>query len=227
VAVAESVPGLDQVRGRRSYTRPLGAAVLTTLLVHLPVLVTGYRGPDARWLWLVVAAAVVGVVTYITGANVRYRRIAAVGAATGSLLFGVWLQGQAPVWRGVLEQELLRSLASMSMDSDEPWEASGIADLAEYQTFVHPSGGDAVSAGRAVCEALAAADWDVTQCTPEAGEAPGETPGGRLSPFLRTGEIRAVRGRLAMAGDVLDADNVLLGIRQRSGFNVPPLFDLL
>lgn len=192
------------------------------------MLVTGYRGVDVRWLWLAVAAVVVATVTYIAGANVRYRRIAALAAATGStLLFGVWLQGQAPVWRGVVEQELVRSLASMSMDSDKPWEASGIADLAEYQTFVHPSAGDAVSAGRAVCDALEAADWKVTQCTPEAGEGPGETPGGRLSPFLRTGEVRAVRGRLAIAGDVIDAENVLLGIRQRSGFNVPPLFDVL
>lgn len=215
------------MRGGRSYLRPVGAAVLAALLVHLPVFVTGYRGADVRSVWLAGAALAVAVVTYLAGANVSHRRLAAVGAAAGSLVLGAWLQSQAPVWRGVLEQELQRSLASMSMDSDEPWEASGIADLAEYQTFVRPAAEDPASAGRAVCEALEAAGWEVTQCTPEAGEGPGETPGGRLSPFLRTGEVQAVRGRLAIAADVIDADTVLLAIRQRTGSNVPPLFDLL
>tara|TARA_R100000306_G_C4358065_1_gene133816 strand:+ start:436 stop:1062 length:627 start_codon:yes stop_codon:yes gene_type:complete len=207
--------------------RPLGTAVLATLLVHLPVLVTGYRGPDVRWLWLAVAALVVAVVTYVAGANVSHRRMAALGAAAGSLLFGAWLQSQAAVSRGVLEDELRRSLAVMEMDSDEPWEASGIADLPEYQTNVDPSAEDFASAGRAVCDGLETAGWEVTRCAPEAGEAPGEAPGGRLSPFLRTGEVRAVRGRLVVAADVIDADNVLLAIRQRTGFKVPALVDVL
>lgn len=220
-------PGIDQRSSGRTATRVVLTTIGLVLVGHLPVLAIGYRGSTIRNVWLISVAAFVAAVAYLAATDSGRRREIAAVSALVSGVFGLWLQANAPLWPGFVESEFRGLLIGIEMPAEAPWDASGLADVAEYQTWVDPPGGDVDLAAEALCVALEDQGWDVTMCNAEDGEAPGDPPNGRLSPFNRIPEIEAHRGRLAIAADVMDEDNVLVAVTQRSGFRMSPLFEPL